>query len=163
MRLKFNWDTKPLYDVIVRIPGSEYPDEWIIRGNHHDALGQRRCRIRVSGAVAEMEEMRGLSELLKQGWKPKRTIIYCFWDGEEPGLLGSTEWAETHAADLEKHAVVYINSDGNGRGFLNVAGLAHARKFHERRDEGYSGSRKPKCPCGSAVSSRAIVGIPGGS
>ena len=86
-----------------------------------------------------MEEMRGLSELLKQGWKPKRTIIYCFWDGEEPGLLGSTEWAETHAEDLQKHAVAYINSDGNGRGFLNVAGLAHARKFHQWRDEGYSG------------------------
>jgi N-acetylated-alpha-linked acidic dipeptidase len=128
MRVKSNWDTKRLYDVIVRIPGSEYLDEWIIRGNHHDAW-VNGAEDPVSGAVAEMEEMRGLSELLKQGWKPKRTIIYCFWDGEEPGLLGSTEWAETHAADLEKHAVVYINSDTNGRGFLNVEGSHTLENF----------------------------------
>jgi N-acetylated-alpha-linked acidic dipeptidase len=128
MRLKFNWDTKRLYDVIVRIPGSEYPDEWVIRGNHHDGWVNGAADP-VSGAVAEMEEMRGLSELLKQGWKPKRTVIYCFWDGEEPGLLGSTEWAETHAEDLQKHAVVYINSDGNGRGFLNVQGSHTLENF----------------------------------
>ncbi|MGA3204831.1 MAG: transferrin receptor-like dimerization domain-containing protein [Bryobacteraceae bacterium] len=128
MRLKFNWDTKRLYDVIVRIPGSEYPDEWIVRGNHHDAW-VNGADDPLSGAVAEMEEMRGFSELLKQGWKPKRTIIYCFWDGEEEGLLGSTEWAETHAADLEKHAVVYINSDTNGRGFLGVEGSHTLENF----------------------------------
>jgi len=128
MRVKSNWDTKRLYDVIVRIPGSEYPDEWIVRGNHHDAW-VNGAEDPVSGAVAEMEEMRGLSELLKQGWKPKRTIIYCFWDGEEPGLLGSTEWGETHAADLEKHAVAYINTDGNGRGFLNVEGSHTLENF----------------------------------
>ena len=128
MRLKFNWDTKRLYDVIVRIPGSQYPDEWIIRGNHHDAW-VNGADDPISGAVAEMEEMRGLSVLLKQGWAPKRTVIYCFWDGEEPGLLGSTEWAETHAADLEKHAVVYINSDTNGRGFLGVEGSHTLENF----------------------------------
>jgi N-acetylated-alpha-linked acidic dipeptidase len=121
MKLKFNWDTKRLYDVIVRIPGSEFPDEWVIRGNHHDGW-VNGAEDPLSGAVAELEEMRAFSELLKQGWKPKRTIIYAFWDGEEPGLLGSTEWAETHADDLQKHAVVYINSDGNGRGFLNSQG-----------------------------------------
>jgi len=128
MRVKSNWDTKRLYDVIVRIPGSEYPDEWIVRGNHHDAW-VNGAEDPVSGAVAELEEMRGLSELLKQGWKPKRTIIYCFWDGEEPGLLGSTEWGETHAADLEKHAVAYINTDSNGRGFLNVEGSHTLENF----------------------------------
>jgi N-acetylated-alpha-linked acidic dipeptidase len=128
MRVKSNWDTKRLYDVVVRIPGSEYPDEWIIRGNHHDAW-VNGAEDPISGAVAEMEEMRGLSELLKQGWKPKRTIIYCFWDGEEPGLLGSTEWGETHAADLEKHAVAYINTDSNGRGFLNVEGSHSLENF----------------------------------
>jgi N-acetylated-alpha-linked acidic dipeptidase len=128
MKLKFNWDTKRLYDVIVRIPGSEYPDEWVIRGNHHDAW-VNGAEDPLSGAVAEMEEMRGLSELLKQGWRPKRTIVYCFWDGEEPGLLGSTEWAETHAADLQQHAVAYINSDGNGRGFLNVQGSHTLENF----------------------------------
>jgi len=128
MRLKFNWDTAKLYDVIVRIPGSQYPDEWVIRGNHHDGWVNGAADP-VSGAVAEMEEMRGLSELLKQGWKPKRTIIYAFWDGEEPGLLGSTEWGETHADDLQKHAVVYLNSDGNGRGFLNVQGSHTLENF----------------------------------
>ncbi len=128
MRVKSNWDTKRLYDVIVRIPGSEYPDEWIVRGNHHDAW-VNGAEDPVSGAVAEMEEMRGISELLKQGWKPKRTIIYCFWDGEEPGLLGSTEWGETHAADVGKHAVAYINTDGNGRGFLGVEGSHTLENF----------------------------------
>jgi N-acetylated-alpha-linked acidic dipeptidase len=128
MRLRFNWDQKRLYDVIVRIPGSEFPDEWVIRGNHHDGWVNGAADP-VSGAVAEMEEMRGLSELLKQGWKPKRTIVYCFWDGEEPGLLGSTEWAETHANELQQHAVAYINSDGNGRGFLNVQGSHSLENF----------------------------------
>ncbi len=128
MKLKFNWDIKRLYDVIVRIPGSEFPDEWVIRGNHHDAW-VNGAEDPLSGAVAELEELRAFSELLKQGWKPKRTIIYAFWDGEEPGLLGSTEWAETHAEDLQKHAVVYINSDGNGRGFLGASGSHSLENF----------------------------------
>jgi N-acetylated-alpha-linked acidic dipeptidase len=128
MRLKFNWDMKRLYDVIVRIPGSEYPEEWVIRGNHHDAW-VNGADDPLSGAVAEMEELRGYSELLKQGWKPKRTIIYCFWDGEEEGLLGSTEWAETHAVELQQHAVAYINSDTNGRGFLFTEGSHTLENF----------------------------------
>ena len=128
MRLKFNWDTKPLYDVIVRIPGSEYPDEWIVRGNHHDAW-VNGAEDPISGANVEMEELRAFSELLKQGWKPKRTIIYAFWDGEEPGLLGSTEWGEAHAAELQQHAAVYINTDGNGRGFLGVEGSHSLETF----------------------------------
>jgi N-acetylated-alpha-linked acidic dipeptidase len=128
MRLKSNWDTKRLYDVIVRIPGAEYADEWVIRGNHHDAW-VNGAEDPLSGTVAEMEELRAYSELLKRGWKPKRTIIYAFWDGEEPGLLGSTEWAETHAEDLQKHAVAYINSDTNGRGFLRVEGSHTLENF----------------------------------
>ncbi len=128
IRLKFNWDLKRLYDVIVRIPGSEYPDQWVIRGNHHDGW-VNGASDPLSGTVSEMEEVRGMSELLKQGWKPKRTMIYAFWDGEEPGLLGSTEWAETHAEELEQHAVVYINSDGNGRGFFNASGSHTLENF----------------------------------
>jgi N-acetylated-alpha-linked acidic dipeptidase len=128
MRLKFNWDRKPLYDVIVRIPGSQYPDEWVVRGNHHDAW-VNGADDPISGAVDEIEELRAYSELLKQGWKPKRTIIYAFWDGEEPGLLGSTEWAETHADELQKHAVVYINSDSNNRGYLNAEGSHSLENF----------------------------------
>jgi N-acetylated-alpha-linked acidic dipeptidase len=116
-----NWDIKPLYDVIGKIPGSTTPDEWVIRGNHHDAW-VNGAEDPISGMVAVMEEARSLGELVKQGWKPKRTIIYCAWDGEEPGLLGSTEWVETHVDDLRKHAVVYINSDSNSRGYIGLEG-----------------------------------------
>ena len=126
--VKSNWDTKRLYDVIVKIPGSSYPDEWIVRGNHHDAW-VNGAEDPIAGAVAELEEARSLAELLKQGWKPKRTIIYGLWDGEEPGLLGSTEWAETHADELREHDAVYINTDGNGRGFLGMGGSHTLEKF----------------------------------
>ena len=121
LKMYSNWDIKPVYDVIAKIPGSEFPDEWIIRGNHHDAW-VNGAEDPLSGQVALMEEARSMSELLKQGWKPKRTIIYCAWDGEEPGLLGSTEWVETHDKELQQHAVMYVNSDGNGRGFLYASG-----------------------------------------
>ena len=128
LKLQFNWELKPLYDVIVNIPGTDQADQWIVRGNHHDAW-VNGAEDPVSGANALMEEARGLGELLKQGWKPKRTIIYCVWDGEEPGLLGSTEWAETHADELRQHAVVYINSDGNDRGYLNAGGSHTLERF----------------------------------
>jgi N-acetylated-alpha-linked acidic dipeptidase len=116
-----NWDMKPLYDVIGKISGSTFPDEWVIRGNHHDAW-VNGAEDPISGMVTVLEEARSMGELLKQGWKPKRTIIYCAWDGEEPGLLGSTEWVETHADDLRKHAIMYVNSDSNSRGFLDLEG-----------------------------------------
>ena len=119
--VKSNWDRKPVNDVIVTIPGAQSPDEWVIRGNHHDGW-VNGAQDPISGLVAEMEELRAYSELLKQGWKPKRTIIYAAWDGEEPGLLGSTEWAEAHAAELQQHAVAYINSDSNSRGYLGLIG-----------------------------------------
>jgi N-acetylated-alpha-linked acidic dipeptidase len=128
LMLKFNWDRKPLYDVVARIPGAKYPDQWVIRGNHHDAW-VNGAGDPVSGASPELEEARALGELLKQGWKPDRTIIYCFWDGEEPALLGSTEWAETHAAELQQHAVAYFNSDGNGRGYFRASGSHSLENF----------------------------------
>jgi len=121
LKVVFNWDTRSLYDVIAKIPGSEQPDEWVIRGNHHDAW-VNGAEDPLSGQVAEMEEGRAFGELIKQGWKPKRTIIYCAWDGEEAGLLGSTEWAEAHDAELKQHAVAYLNTDGNGRGYLSAEG-----------------------------------------
>jgi N-acetylated-alpha-linked acidic dipeptidase len=121
LKVNFNWDLKTLYNVIAKIPGAEQPDAWVIRGNHHDAW-VNGAEDPTSGQIALLEEARALGELVKQGWRPKRTIIYCAWDGEEPMLLGSTEWAETHATELQQHAVVYINSDGNGRGYLEVAG-----------------------------------------
>ena len=101
--------------------GSELPDEWVMRGNHHDAW-VNGANDPVSGMVALMEEARAVSELVKTGWKPKRTLVYCGWDGEEPALIGSTEWVEHHADELRQKAVAYINSDGNGRGFLYAGG-----------------------------------------
>jgi N-acetylated-alpha-linked acidic dipeptidase len=128
LRARFNWDTKTIYDVIASIPGDTYPDEWIIRGNHHDAW-VNGAQDPVSGTSALLEEARGLAALARQGWKPKRTIVLCVWDGEEEGLLGSTEWAEDHAEELRRKAAVYINSDSNGRGYLDVEGSHTLEKF----------------------------------
>ncbi len=128
LKVKSNWDRKPIYDVIAKIPGSTFPDEWVIRGNHHDAW-VNGAEDPISGLVAVLEEARAAGELIKSGWKPKRTIIFCAWDGEEPGLLGSTEWAEEHYDELRAHAVAYINSDGNGRGYLNIEGSHTLEKF----------------------------------
>lgn len=124
LKVSFKWDTVPCYDVIARIQGLEFPDEWVIRGNHHDAW-VNGAGDPVSGQAAMLEEAKSIGNLLKTGWKPKRTIIYCAWDGEEPGLLGSTEWVEKHEKELKEKAVIYINSDANGRGFLYAEG-SHA-------------------------------------
>jgi N-acetylated-alpha-linked acidic dipeptidase len=121
LNLKFSHDLVPIYDVIARIPGTESPDEWVIRGNHHDGWVYG-AGDPLSGQVAMLEEARAIGSLVRNGWKPKRTIVYCAWDAEEPGLIGSTEWVETHADELSKKAVVYINSDGNGRGYLGAGG-----------------------------------------
>lgn len=121
LKLEFNWDQKQLYDVIAKLPGSEFPDEWVLRGNHHDGW-VNGASDPLSGMVAELEEARAIGELVKKGYRPKRTIVFCAWDGEEPALLGSTEWVEDHQQELKEKAVVYINSDGNGRGFIDASG-----------------------------------------
>ncbi len=127
-KLAFNWDIKTIYNVFAKLQGAELPDEWIIRGNHHDAW-VNGAEDPISGLVSLLEEARGVGELAKNGWKPKRTIIYCAWDGEEPGLLGSTEFVETHAEELKNKAAVYINTDSNGRGFLGIGGSHTLEKF----------------------------------
>src|SRR5215203_2347905 len=121
LKLEFNWDIKPLYNVVAKLTGTEFPDQWIIRGNHHDAW-VNGASDPLSGMVSEMEEARSIGELAKKGFKPKRTLVYCAWDGEEPALLGSTEWAEDHQQELIKKAVVYINTDNTGRGFIGASG-----------------------------------------
>ena len=121
LKLEFHWDLKPVYDVIAKIPGSVAAQEWIIRGNHHDAW-VNGAEDPVSGQAPLLEEARSLGLLLQQGWKPRRTIIYAAWDGEEPMLLGSTEWVEAHADELRQHAAVYINTDGSDRGTLGMGG-----------------------------------------
>ncbi len=128
LKLAFNWDLKPVYDVIATMRGAEEPDLWVLRGNHHDAW-VNGADDPVSGQVVLLEEARALGELAKQGWKPKRTIIYASWDGEEPMLLGSTEWVEEHADELRQHAAVYINSDANERGYLDVEGSHSLQSF----------------------------------
>jgi len=119
--VKSDWSTKPVNDVIARLPGGEAADEWVVRGNHYDAWVNGAVDP-ISGQISLLEEARSLGELVKQGWKPRRTIVYAAWDGEEPGLLGSTEWVEAHGEDLDRHAVAYLNSDVSIRGFLEVGG-----------------------------------------
>jgi len=121
LKLEFDWQLKPAYNVIAKLKGAVYPEEWVMRGNHHDAW-VHGASDPVSGMVALMEEARAVGELAKAGQQPKRTIVYCAWDAEEPGLIGSTEWVEDHQEVLKEKAVVYINTDGNGRGFLGVGG-----------------------------------------
>lgn len=121
MKTDYDWATRPLYDVIATIPGSVEPDRWIIAGNHHDAW-VNGADDPISGAIALMETARSLAVLQKQGWKPKRTIKIALWDGEEFGLLGSTEWAEKHQDELKKKAVAYLNSDSSAKGWLHVSG-----------------------------------------
>ena len=151
LKVLSDWSRKPLYDVIARIRGSEEPDRWIIRGNHHDAwvFGATDP---LAGQVALMAEAKAIGQLVKDGWQPRRTLIYASWDGEEPGLLGSTEWAEQHAAELESHAALYINSDMNGRGHLEMAGSHALRRFASEA------ARDVKDPeTGASVLERAVA------
>jgi N-acetylated-alpha-linked acidic dipeptidase len=124
LELQFDWKLVPCYNVVAMIKGSSFPDEWVIRGNHHDAW-VNGAQDPISGQAAMLEEAKAMGALVKTGWKPKRTIVYCAWDAEEPALVGSTEWVEDHAALLQQNTVVYINSDEYGRGFLDAGG-SHA-------------------------------------
>jgi N-acetylated-alpha-linked acidic dipeptidase len=119
--VKSDWSLKPIYDVIAVMKGSEAPDQWVVRGNHHDGWVMGAWDP-LAGNVALLNEAEAIGALAKTGWRPKRTLVYASWDAEEPGLIGSTEWAEQHGDELQKKAVVYINSDTNGRGFLGVEG-----------------------------------------
>jgi len=121
LKLEFEWKLQPAHNVIATLKGAEYPDQWVIRGNHHDAWVHGAADP-VSGMVALMEEARAIGMLAKKGQRPKRTLVYCGWDAEEPGLIGSTEWVEDHKEELQQKAVAYINTDGNGRGFLGAGG-----------------------------------------
>ena len=128
LSVKSDWSLKTLYDVIAVMPGASRPDEWVVRGNHHDGwvFGASDP---LTGQVALMSEAKALGELARTGWRPARTLVYASWDGEEAGLLGSTEWAEAHADELARKAVLYINTDGNGRGFLQAEGSHDLQHF----------------------------------
>ena len=119
--VKSDWSLKTIYDVVGVMKGSRYPDQWVMRGNHHDGwvFGASDP---LSGNVAMMAEAKSIGQLVKSGWRPERTLVYLGWDAEEPGLIGSTEWAETHAADLKQKGVLNINTDNIGRGYLGAEG-----------------------------------------
>jgi N-acetylated-alpha-linked acidic dipeptidase len=149
LKIESDWSQKPIYDVIARLAGSESPDEWVIRGNHHDGWVFGAWDP-LSANIALMAEMKAMGRLAAQGWHPKRTLLYASWDGEEAGLLGSTEWAETHAEELKERAVAYVNSDLNGRGFMQAGG-SHA--LQRLVNEVGSGIRDPET--GASVLARA--------
>jgi len=151
--VRSDWSQKPLYDVIAVLKGSERPDEWVVRGNHRDGWVYG-AEDPLSGQSALMEEARSLGAMAKAGWRPKRTIVYASWDGEEPGLLGSTEWAEAHAAELQAKAIVYINSDGNGRGFLGTEASYSLRAL---LDQAAGDVKDPET--GVSVRQRALASI----
>jgi len=151
LKVLSNWGQKTIYDVIAKIRGSDEPDRWIIRGNHHDGwvFGATDP---LAGQVALMAEAKAIGKLVKDGWRPRRTLVYASWDGEEPGLLGSTEWAETHADELKSKAVLYINSDTNGRGYLDVSGSHALQHFASEA------ARDVKDPeTGASVLARAVA------
>jgi N-acetylated-alpha-linked acidic dipeptidase len=155
LHVAFDWGLAPAYDVIARLPGAERPDEWIVRGNHHDAwvIGGRDP---ISGLIGLLGEAQAVGALAREGWRPKRTIVYAAWDAEEPGLLGSTEWAEQHAVELRQKAAVYINSDSNSRGFLSVGG-SHA--LQRLVDEAASAVEDPQTGVSVAERLRAALAV----
>src|SRR5580658_9391680 len=120
--------TRPLYDVIARIPGSDFPDQWVLDGNHHDAW-VHGASDPLSGAASLMETARTLAQMTRKGWKPKRTIMFAFWDGEEFGLIGSTEWMEKHAEELDRNLIAYLNADSTGKGRFNISGSHSLEAF----------------------------------
>ncbi|HET9702397.1 MAG TPA: M28 family peptidase [Vicinamibacterales bacterium] len=158
MKLSFEWKNRPLYNVVARIPGATRPDEWIIYGNHHDAWVSG-ADDPISGASSLMETARGLGELLKTGWRPSRTIILALWDGEEWGLLGSTEWAEKHGNELKQKAVAYINTDGTGKGWLGAGGSHGLQQMLGEVAKDVMDPRTAK-PVFDEARRRSILGLP---
>ena len=153
LAVKSDWSLKPIYNVIATIKGATLPDQWVIRGNHHDGWVMGASDP-LSGNVAMMSEMKAIGGLLRQGWRPARTIIYASWDGEEPALLGSTEWAEQHADELKRKGVIYINSDANGRGFFGPEG---SHDFQHLVNQVMADVADPET--GATVAQRARAGI----
>jgi N-acetylated-alpha-linked acidic dipeptidase len=128
MHLEQDIALRTIWDVIGKIPGTSHADDWVIAGNHRDAWVYGAVDPN-SGTAAMLETVHGLGEILKQGWKPRRTVIIASWDAEEEGLIGSTEWAEQHAAQLS-HAVAYFNTDiGVSGPFFNAAAVPSLKEF----------------------------------
>jgi N-acetylated-alpha-linked acidic dipeptidase len=104
-----DYERRTIWDVIGKVKGTEYPDDWVVAGNHRDAWVYGAVDPN-SGTAAMLEAVHGIGALLREGWRPKRTMVFASWDAEEEGLIGSTEWVEQHVKALE-NAVIYINVD----------------------------------------------------
>jgi N-acetylated-alpha-linked acidic dipeptidase len=153
LSLQSDWGLKPLYDVIAVMRGAERPDEWVVRANHRDGWVFGAWDP-LAGQTALLEEAKSIGALAKAGWRPKRTIVYASWDGEEPGLLGSTEWAETHADELKAKAVLYVNTDENTRGLLGVQASYSTQRLI---DQTAADVKDPET--GASVRDRAVAGL----
>ncbi|MBL8228693.1 MAG: M28 family metallopeptidase [Bryobacterales bacterium] len=129
VKMESDWGVRPVHNVIATIPGSTYPDQWILYGNHHDAW-VHGANDPVSGASALLETARSFAELCKSGWRPKRTIMFALWDAEEYGLVGSTEWVEQHRDELNRKMVAYLNTDSTGRGRISAGGSKSLEAFY---------------------------------
>ena len=125
LTVAFDWRTVTARNVVARLEGARWPDQWVLRGNHHDAWNHG-ARDPVSGLVAMLAEAKAIAELPEP---PLRTVVFAAWDAEEEGLMGSTEWAEEHRDELAEKAVLYTNTDANGRGFLRLGGSHALTKF----------------------------------
>ncbi len=145
--------TRPLYDVIARIPGSDFPDQWVLDGNHHDAW-VHGASDPLSGAASLMETARTLAQMTHNGWKPKRTILLAFWDGEEFGLIGSTEWMEKHADELSQKLIAYLNADSTGKGHFNISGSHSLEAFMQEVTSDVNDPATGKPLAGALVSNR---------
>ncbi len=128
LEVRNQFEVRKIYNVVATIPGKDFPDEWVVYGNHHDAW-VNGANDPISGTSVVLETGRVLGALRKSGWQPSRTIKLAFWDGEEFGIIGSTEWVEHHALELQQKLVAYFNSDSNGRGQLRVGGSHHLAPF----------------------------------
>jgi len=128
LKVEFNWEMITAYNIIATLKGEKFPDEWVIRGNHHDGWNHGAADP-LSGLVAMLSEAHSVAMLAQAENRPARTIIYAVWDAEEPGLIGSTEWAEHHARELKEHVVAYLNNDGSSRGFVNIGGSHVLERF----------------------------------
>ncbi len=143
MSVSMDYRIRPIWNVIATIPGTVEPDKWVMLGNHRDAWVYGAVDPG-SGTAATLETCRALGEAVKHGWKPRRTLVYASWDAEEYGLVGSTEWAEEHADELKKKAVLMLNVNSAVAGpELSLSGVPSLRDFvleavgsHHRRPLG---------------------------
>lgn len=127
LQLAFDWNTVTAQNIVAKREGATWPDQWVIRGNHHDAWNHG-ARDPVSGLVSMLAEAKAISKLPEP---PARTVVFAAWDAEEQGLMGSAEWVEEHLGELAEKAVLYINTDGMARGFVRIGGSHALEQFFD--------------------------------